>query len=158
MYSSPARSRVTVPWTRSRNAWAAGDWAASKRPASTTAPSAPKSILNISLPSCLAECGAAGAAFRHVAVFERVDHLAHEVDAEPARPAPLERQGDVGLGRARRVERIRLALDEAYLDAARNRADVDAHWRSARPAVPHDVGEKLLERELHCRTQLFVDF
>ena len=50
MYSSRLQSSVTVPSTWSRNAWAAGDWAASSRPDMTTVPAGPYSIASILFP------------------------------------------------------------------------------------------------------------
>src|SRR5260221_9905425 len=74
-YSSPRQSRVTVPCTRSRKDWAVGDWAASSRPTIATVPSAPKSIVSISLPRLgggLAECDPALPAFFGVMVVDGI--------------------------------------------------------------------------------------
>src|SRR4051812_5231431 len=147
MYSRPAQSSVTVPETLSRNACATGHCAASRRPAITTVPAAPWSIVSIWRVR-LPEGYAAGAIVRRIVVADRVHHLAHEVDAEAAGAALLDRQVDVGIGRFGDVEGLGVAVDERNLDAARNARDVDAHRCIAFAAVLDDIGEKLLQHEV----------
>src|SRR5260221_6587210 len=118
MYSSPAQSSVTVPETLSRNACAAGHCAASSRPAITTVPAAPLSIVNIWLVG-LPESNAAGALFHRIVVADRVDHLAHEVDAEAARAPRLDRQGDVGIGPRGGLEWLGVPVAGRHLRALR---------------------------------------
>src|SRR5882762_5025984 len=148
MYSRPAQSRVTVPETLSRKACAAGHCAASRRPAIRTVPGAPWSILSI-LRFRLPESDAAGPRLGRIVVVDAVHHLAHEVDAEAARLALLQRQPGVGLWRASDVESLGVAVDERHFDAAGDAGDVDAYRHVAGRPVLHDVGEKLLEHEVH---------
>src|SRR5258706_4127797 len=81
MYSRPAQSSVTVPETLSRNACAAGHCAASSRPAITTVPAGPLSIVNIWL-VCLPESNAAGALLERIVVAGRVGHPSDQVDCQ----------------------------------------------------------------------------
>src|SRR5258706_9016727 len=147
MYSRPAQSSVTVPETLSRNACAAGHCAASSRPAITTVPAGPLSIVNIWL-VCLPESNGAGALFERIVVADRVDHLAHEVDAEAAWPPLFDRQVDVGIGRRGDIEWLGVAVDDRHLDAVGDARDVDAHRRLALLAVLHHVGKELLQHEV----------
>src|SRR5436190_19464992 len=85
MYSSPAQSSVTVPATLSRKACAFGHCAASSRPAITTVPGGPFSIVSIGLVR-LPESDAAGAFIHRILIADRIHELPHKVDAESARP------------------------------------------------------------------------
>src|SRR6478752_6842343 len=115
MYSSPAQSSVTVPDTLSRKACAVGHWAASRRPAITTVPAAgPFSIVNIRL-FRFSESYAARSLLGHVAVLERIHHLADEVDAEASRPSLFEGQIDISIRRLRHVEGFGIGIDDRHL-------------------------------------------
>src|SRR5258708_37286099 len=92
MYSRPAQSSVTVPETLSRNACAAGHCAASSRPAITTVPAGPLSIVNIWLVG-LPESNAAGALFHRIGGAGRVGPLSPEGDAAAPPPPPSPPQG-----------------------------------------------------------------
>src|SRR3954467_14107373 len=123
MYSSCPQSSVTVPWTLSRKDWAAGDWAASSRPVSTTDPSGPNSIASM-LPPCsrpllssrrfrCLECQRDPAlpALLCVFVLHRFGHPSYEVQSKSARRPLFDRRVDVHLGRLRDVESVHIFVD-----------------------------------------------
>src|SRR6185436_14458518 len=106
MYSSLLQSTVTVPLTPSRNDWALGDCAASRRPAITTVASAPYSIANIAplgasrigrIHACysrLPEGSPALTGLLGVMVLDGIDQSADEVQAQAPGGALLDRKVD----------------------------------------------------------------
>src|SRR5205814_5629628 len=103
MYSSFEQSILTFPCSLSRKDCAAGHCAASRRPATTTVPPAPKSIASIFFSFLrhahqrLAERGPALPARLHVAVLDGLDELVDAAQPEAAGRPPLERRRAVGV-------------------------------------------------------------
>src|SRR2546428_7045507 len=151
MYSRPRQSRVIAPCRRSRNDWAVGDWAESRRPAIATTPGGPFSIVSMSVSR---RAAGVGRPLHHLAegdpglaqlfpvfVFEGIDHPSHQVDSQPAGLALFNRQVDVRVGDLRDVERPGVMVDQRRLDAPRNSHPRGANPGLARPALFHHVAD-----------------
>src|ERR1700682_1564072 len=168
MYSRRLQSSVTVPWTCSRNAWATGHCAASTRPAMSTPPFGPKSIVSIRTPCDrsavgsrrsrlrFSKCDPALPALRGILVVHAVHQVPNQMQAQSPGLALLDRQIDVRVGCLRDVERLDILRGQRHFHATRNLGHVDAH-RRARGTVFDHVREQLLQRQVHARQQSGVD-
>src|SRR5436190_1813366 len=169
MYSSLLQSTVTVPLTPSRNDWALGDCAASRRPAITTVASAPYSIANIAplgasrigrIHACyprLPEGSPALTGLLGVMVLDGIDQSADEVQAQPPGGALLGWQVDLRVRRLGRIEPVDVEVGQGRLDPAVDPGQVEADLGLAHPAVLDHIGEELLHREVDRLLQVGID-
>src|SRR5450631_1526785 len=164
MYSRWVQSSITAPSTLSRNACAAGDWAASSRPETTTSPFVPKSIASIRTPctmtavarrrGCLrfSKRSAALSMLRGILVVNTVHQPPYQMQPEPTRPSLPDWQLDVHVGCLRNVERLDIIVGQGHFHAACYRVHGDLHL-GARGTVFDHVREQLLHRQVDAGQQ-----
>src|SRR5262249_36206108 len=145
MYSSLAHCRTTSPSSLSRCAWSFADCEASSRPARTTMPGPPSSIVTIAVPIAGRARGPPGEGFaeRHpalalllrVLVLPRIHQPAHEMQAQPTGTALLDRLVHIRVGRLGHVERLGAPVDERDPHGAIDAGELERDGTAVRAAV-----------------------